>query len=86
MPVKAKARAVVRGDQEAALGAFRRDSPTGTLIGQHLACQAAAGYKWELHSGDIENAYFQGVGMGDRSVFIVPPRKGLKGVDDGCLV
>ena len=57
-PPRAKARLVLRGDQESGTSEFRRDSPTGTELGAHFLCPTAANRRWGLKSLDATNAFF----------------------------
>lgn len=60
LPVKAKTRLVVRGDQEKQKAQVRTDSPTATSLAAHVICQCSASFRWRLNSLDAVNAYFQG--------------------------
>ena len=58
LPIQAKCRVVVRGDQEQGKEFFRRDSPTGSLLGTHVVAQTSSSMDWPLEAMDAENAYF----------------------------
>ena len=56
LPLKAKARLVVRGDMEDPTG-IRSDAPTASLLSLQVLCSTAASRGWRLLSADAANAY-----------------------------
>lgn len=74
LPIEAKARMVVRGDEEAQKDEFRKDASTGSNLGAALVSQITASKGWTLRSLDAKNAYFQRERM-HREVYIRPPRE-----------
>ena len=83
LPLKAKARLVVRGDMEDPTG-IRSDAPTASLLTFQILCSTAASRGWRLHSADAANAYLQS-GTIERFLVLSAPDPPPPGTQPGAL-
>jgi len=83
LPLKAKARLVVRGDLEDPTG-IRSDAPTASLLSFQVLCSTAASRRWKLTSADAASAYLQS-GNIDRFLVLSAPDPPPPGTTPGAL-
>ena len=83
LPLKAKARLVVRGDLEDPTG-IRSDAPTASLLSFQVLCSTAASRKWKLTCADAANAYLQS-GNIERFLVLSAPDPPPPGTAPGAL-
>ena len=92
LPVKAKARLVVAGQNcpDCASGKVRVDAPTIQRTSVLVFLQTVANLGWasSLRSGDVASAFLQGTRRdGVDPIYFEQPRgRGLNGMKEGCLV
>ena len=83
LPLRAKARLVVRGDTEDPTG-IRSDAPTASLLAFHVICSAAASRRWKIYGADAANAYLQSKNI-DRFLVLAAPDPPPPGTEPGAL-
>ena len=82
--LEAKSRMVVPGHL-APKGEVRTDAPVAPQVCTYLLLSLAATMHWKVRMFDVKDAFLSGK-INARKLFIRPPKEGIKGVPDGCLI